>query len=338
VHLLTQNQLNKQNKVDSTHFLPTYLTAPSQAALNGLTTTLDQLNARSAILPAYAAGGFTGSNITAFMPWSDSSYHGLATQLTRRFARGFQSTVSYTWSHNIDNATATHFSTILSPRRPQDFQNLAADRGNSPLDRRHRLTVNWLWDMPYLSKSSNWAAKNLIGNWRFVGTYTAESGEWVTAQSGNDANLNGDSAPDRTIVNPAGNSKIGSAVTPLKNSAGATVAYLAVNPNAGYISAGNGALANAGRNTILMPGINNFDFSIAKKFNFSEKKYLEFRSDFSNAFNHAQYTAGLINSVKLTSQTTNRTFLQPLNSQFQQWSNNFSSNSRTIQLVAKFVF
>jgi len=157
-------------------------------------------------------------------------------------------------------------------------------------------------------------------------------------QSGNDANLNGDSAPDRTIVNPAGDSKIGSAVTPLKNSAGATVAYLAVNPNAGYISAGNGALANAGRNTILMPGINNFDFSIAKKFNFSEKKYLEFRSDFSNAFNHAQYTAGLINSVKLTSQTTNRTFLQPLNSQFQQWSNNFSSNSRTIQLVAKFVF
>ena len=34
-HLLTQNQLNKQNKVDATHFLPTYLSAPSQAELNG---------------------------------------------------------------------------------------------------------------------------------------------------------------------------------------------------------------------------------------------------------------------------------------------------------------
>ena len=28
--------------------------------------------------------------------------------------------------------------------------------------------------MPYLAHSRNWAAKNVIGNWRFVGTYTAE--------------------------------------------------------------------------------------------------------------------------------------------------------------------
>jgi len=338
VHLLTQIQLNKQNKVDATHFLPTYLTAPSQATLDSLGTTLTQLNARSALVPAYANAGFNGSNITAFMPWGDSTYHGLATQLTRRFARGFQSTVSYTWSHNIDNSTATHFSTLLSPRRPQDFQNLDAERANSPLDRRHRLTANWLWDMPYFSKANNWAVKNIIGNWRFVGTYTAESGEWVTAQSGTDSNLNGDSAPDRTIVNPAGNPNLGSAVKALTNSAGATVGYLALNPNAGYITAGNGALATAGRNTILMPGINNFDISVAKKFNFSESKYFEFRSDFSNVLNHAQYTAGLINSVRLTSQTTSRVFLLPNNPNFQQWSNNFSSNSRTMQLVAKFVF
>ena len=95
--------------------------------------------------------------------------------------------------------------------------------------------------MPFFSDSSNWAAKNVIGNWRFVGTYTAETGEWVTAQSGIDSNLNGDSATDRTIINPAGDPKIGSAVTALKNSAGATVAYLATNPNARYITAGLGA-------------------------------------------------------------------------------------------------
>jgi hypothetical protein len=337
VHLLTQIQLNKQTKVDATHFLPTYLSAPSQATLNGLSTTLAQIQARSAIVPAYALAGFNGSNITAFMPWGDSSYNGLATQLTRRFARGFQATAAYTWSHNIDDSTATHFSTILSPRRPQDFQNLAAERGNSPLDRRHRLTVNWLWDMPYLAGSRNWVLKNLIGNWRFVGTYTAESGEWVTAQSGVDSNLNGDSI-DRTVLNPAGDPKLGSGVTALTNSAGATVAYLANNANARYITAGVGALPTAGRNTILMPGINNFDLSFAKKFNFSERKHFEFRADLSNAFNHAQYTAGLINSVKLTSQTANRTFLLPSNSSFQQWSQNFPSNSRSIQLVGKFVF
>jgi len=46
----------------------------------------------------------------------------------------------------------------------------------------------------------------------------------------------------------------------------------------------------------------------------------------------------LINSVKLTSNTTTNIFLQPSNSTFQQWSSNFSSNSRQIQLVAKIVF
>jgi hypothetical protein len=338
VHLIVQNRLNIQNKVDSTHFLPTYFAAPSQATLDGLSTTLTQLQARSSLVPAYANAGFDGASIVGFMPWGDSVYHGLATQMTRRFSHGFQSTAAYTWSHNIDDSTATHFSTLLSPRRPQDFRNLRDERSNSPLDRRHRLTVNWLWDMPYFSTARNWGAKNLIGNWRFVGTYTAESGEWVTAQSGTDSNLNGDSAGDRTIINPAGDPKLGSDVKALKNTSGATVAYVATNPNARYVKAGAGALANAGRNTILMPGINNFDISLAKKFNFTEKKYFEFRTDVTNPFNHAQYTAGLINSVKLTSQTGTRTFLLPANPGFQQWSTNFPSNSRSIQLVAKIVF
>jgi hypothetical protein len=191
--------------------------------------------------------------------------------------------------------------------------------------------------MPFLSQAHNWAAKNLIGNWRIVGTYTAESGEWVTAQSGTDSNQNGDSL-DRTIINPSGDPTLGSGVTALKNAAGATVAYLATTPNAKYITAGAGTIPTAGRNTILMPGINNFDISLAKKFNFGEKRYFEVRGDFSNAFNHAQYTAGYINSVRLTSQINSRVFLQPNNSSFQQWSQNFPSNSRSIQLVAKIVF
>src|SRR5439155_6922368 len=135
-----------------------------------------------------------------------------------------------------------------------------------------------------------------------------------------DANLNGDNAGDRTILNPAGDPKLGSGITTLKNTAGATVGYLAINPNARYITAGAGARTDAGRNTIQMPGINNFDISLGKKFNFNESKYFQFRADFSNFLNHAQYTAGLINSVKLTSQTTTRIFLQPNNPAFQHWS------------------
>ena len=152
-----------------------------------------------------------------------------------------------------------------------------------------------------------------------------------------DSNQNGDTV-DRTIINPAGTSNIGSNVTALKNSSGGTVAYLATNSNARYIRAAAGAYPNAGRNTLAMPGINNFDLSIAKKFNFTESKYFEIRADAGNAFNHAQYTAGYINSVRLTSQTSSNIFLVPSAPAFAQWSNNFPSNSRSMQLVAKIVF
>lgn len=340
VHLLVQNRINRQNKVDPSNFLPTYMSAPSQATLDGLTTTLTTINARSSYVPAYANAGFNGAAIVGFMPWGNSFYNGLATQLTRRFTHGFQAVAAYTYSHNIDDSTATHFSTNLTPRRPEDFRNLRAEKSNSPLDRRQRLTLTWDWDTPFLSHAKNWAARNIVGNWRLSGTYTAESGEWVTAQSNIDSNLNGDNAGDRSIINPTGDPKLGSNVKALNNSKGVTVAYLALNPNAMYITAGSGALTNAGRNTIEMPGINNIDFSIGKKISLKgeNKRYFEFRSDFSNLLNHAQYTAGSINSVKLTSQIASRVFLIPSNSNFQQWSTNFPSNSRTMQLVAKIVF
>jgi hypothetical protein len=245
---------------------------------------------------------------------------------------------AYTWSHNIDDSTATHFSTYLTPRRPQDFQNLRPDRSSSALDRRQRLTLSGLWEIPLFSQSNSWIARNLIGNWRYVGTYTYETPEYVEAQSGLDSNLNGDTAGDRTIINPAGDAHKGSDVTALTNSNGDTVAYLADDPTARYIRAGLGAYANGGRNTIPTRPINNFDMSLAKRFNLSESKSIEFRADASNVFNHPQYVTGLIGSVRLTSQTTTRSFLLPNNPAFQDWSGNFSSNSRTMQLVLKFVF
>jgi hypothetical protein len=110
------------------------------------------------------------------------------------------------------------------------------------------------------------------------------------------------------------------------------------NPNAMYIKAAAGAYPNAGRNTLPMPGTNNFDLSFAKRLKVTEAKGIELRCDFANAFNHPQYTAGCIGSVRNTSQTTNRTFLQPSSSQFLKWSQNFPGNPRSIQFALKFTF
>src|SRR5207302_718543 len=108
--------------------------------------------------------------------------------------------------------------------------------------------------------------KNLVGNWRWVGTYTYETPEYVTVQTGQDSNLNGDSAGDRVVINPSGHPTKGSDVTALTNSTGQTVAYVAKDPSAMYIKAGLGVSPNGGRNTLATRPIDNFDMSFAKKF------------------------------------------------------------------------
>jgi len=285
----------------------------------------------------WAQYGFN-SPITSWPPIGNSTYHAMALQLTRRFSKGLSLIGAYTWSHNIDDSTATHFSTILTPRRPQDFQNLAPDKASSALDRRQRLTASGVWELPWSSRDSNWFKKNVLGNVAFVGSYTAESPEYATVQSGIDSNLNGDTAGDRTIINPNGDPNKGSDITELKNSAGAVVGYLATDPSARYITAGYGAYANGGRNTLRLIGINNFDMSIVKRFSISETKKFELRGEFFNAVNHPQFTPGYIGTVRLTDHTNTRAFLLPSSPIFNKLTEQFSSNPRSIQIVLRFTF
>jgi len=344
VHLLTQNRLNIQPRVFNGPggFLPTFLSMPSQSYLDSLTTTLAMIRARSNLLPQYAAAGFT-SNITAFLPNGNSVYDGGSVQLQRRFSNGFQFSAAYTLSHLIDDTTAEVFSTVLSPRRVQDFQNLRAERADSALDHRNRFVFSSIYTLPFFTKSSNFLTRTMLGGLSFAGTLSLESGEKATVRSGVDSNLNGDSAGDRTIINVNGVPGTASEVTPLTNSSGATVGYLAVNPNAQYIEAGRGALANAGRNTLQLPGIRNVDFSIFKNFTFSESKRIQIRADLYNAFNHPQYVPGSVNGGEPVAQTSAavtallQTF--PLNTTFfNQPGQVFSSHPRQIQLALRFDF
>jgi hypothetical protein len=350
-HLNVQEHPNVMSKLDATHFLPTFLANPGQPALDalGLQNTLATLTARPQYLPGYLAAGFTQApGITEYRPDGSSIYHGLALQGTRRFSNGLQFVAAYTWSRVIDNSTADFNSTVLTPRRGQDFQNLRADRSVSALSRTHRLTVTAYYDLPYF-KNGNWMKRNLLGNWLFAPIYTYQSPEWATVQSADDANLNGDTAGDRVLVNPKGVAGTGSDVTALKDTAGDTVAYLASNPNAQYIRAQKGALEPnnglviAGRNTIPTRPIDNIDLTLGKKFNLTEGMRFEFQAQFNNIFNHPQFLPGFVNRVDSVSFPAGvspgpQAFTQAASSGFNQVQNEFSSNSRTLQLVVKLVF
>ena len=339
IHLDTQERINVQPRVTATDFLPTYTANPGQAALDALTVTLPMIQANPRIVPAFSAAGFV-NNLVQFTPSGDSIYHGLASQITKRMSQGLQFVGSYTWSHGIDNSTADVFSTVLTPRRTQDFQNIAADRSNSALDRRHRFTLGLLYDVPVFSHHSNWVAKNVIGNWELAPVYTYQTGEWATVESNRDANLNGDAAGDRVIFNPAGTGVTGTDVTALKNSGGVTVAYLANDANARYIRAGSGALSDVGRNTLLTKPINNFDVTAVKRISITERYKIEFSANAFNAFNHPQFVPGSLNDVRSFGITATgvSNYLTPGNVNFNRADQAFPSNARTLQLGLKFKF
>ena len=193
--------------------------------------------------------------------------------------------------------------------------------------------------------------KNIVGNWTFSPVYTFETGEWVTVQAQQDANLNGDSAGDRAIFNPAGVRGTGTDVSPLTAvsgpNTGSVVAYVANNPNAQFIRTGLGAMPNSGRNTLQTPGTNNFDLGIYKDLGITETMKFRFGAQFGNIINHAQFIPGSnpgfglgVNDVNgfASVGTGYKAFVTPGDANFNNPRAVFASNARTIALIAKFSF
>ncbi|MEO8735907.1 MAG: carboxypeptidase regulatory-like domain-containing protein [Edaphobacter sp.] len=352
IHLATQTQINIQPRVTAANQLPTTLSGPTAVVTGPDVTTLADLQALSKFVPAYEAAGFT-SPITSYQPYSQSNYNAFSASLQRRFQHGFLLNAAYTWSKTMDDATAEVFSTVLTPRRPQNSQNVAADYSRSALDRTHRLTIAAVYDLPYF-KHSNWLVKNIVGNWEASPIYTYESPEYATVLSGVNANLNGDSAGiDRPIVNPNGVKGTGSGVkgvysatlagncdAPATTCPGNLVGYVAANPNAYYIQAGAGTLPNAARNTLPIRPIDNIDFALIKRINITERVAFEFQAQAFNVLNHAQYLPGSLNNVDtdLTASALSTQFQTVSSPLFNHPEKLFKSNARGMQLAGKLSF
>ena len=355
VHLLTQNRINRQAEVTDTRFIPTFFTTPSSSQLAGLPTAAALFAGQSSFVPRFADAGFDAQNLIAFLSDGNSTYNGFSAQVTHRLSHGLQGSAAYTWSHLIDDTTAEVFSTVLSPRRVEDFQNLRRERADSALDHRHRFVTSLVYDLPFFNTSRN-LVRSIAGGWSVAGTYSTESGEKFAVQSGIDANINGDAAGDRTIINLSGVRDTATAIHGI-NSSGQTVcgtgtttpcnsgantatvvAYVADNPNAQYVQAGRGAKTNAGRNTVSLPIINNLDFSVFKAFRLTESTKIQFRVDMFNAFNHAQFVPGSVNGVQPVGQTGVLGLVTAGSDQFNRPDLAFTSHPRVIQLALRFNF
>ena len=233
----------------------------------------------------------------------DSVYHGLQTDLTRRFRRGLFLEVAYTWSKAIDDASEV-FTTTGGSSYPQDPFNIRGERGPSAFDRRHRGSVTWVYTVPYHGTANGLrgAANYLVRNWTFSGTAQLQTGAPDTIHfQGLDENGDLRTTNDRPDL---GNSK-----APINysdacmNSATCITGVGMAGPNGTYVDINTGAtgtfsqfrylqvsgrVGNLGRNTFVNDWTQDYSFAIERIFPIPhlEHHQLEFRAEGINPFNH----------------------------------------------------
>jgi hypothetical protein len=163
----------------------------------------------------------------------------------------------------------------------QDPNNLAAERGNSMFDARHRFVLSYQWSIPYLQHSST-VYGHVLGNWQLNGILTAMSGTPFTVFDSSDPSMQG-SAPEITGFaadrpNVTGNPNSGPH-TPQEwfN----IKAFTPVTTPPGF--------GNEGRNIVRGPGYQNWDFSALKNIRLTETKELQFRGELFNVLNHTNF-------------------------------------------------
>lgn len=107
-----------------------------------------------------------------------SSYNAFVVQLNKRFSRGLQAALSYTWSHEVDDGQSfgqSNANTFLA--NAFDWLqngNYKADRGNGLEDQPHRFVLSWIW-APTFMHSDGVLAKYLVNNWQLSSITTINS-------------------------------------------------------------------------------------------------------------------------------------------------------------------
>lgn len=235
-----------------------------------------------------AQGNCTYSSVGLVAGIANSSYNALETSLRKRFSRGFTFLASYTYSKALDDVSS--FNITGSASQPVAGENdlaqnpldLAAEYGRSMFDARHRLVLSYMWELPFWRQGHNWYQRAL-GNWQVNGITTLMSGTPFTVE---DQSYNND-APEITGFSSFRPNLVGN-----PNNGPKTVAQW-VNTSAfqriDLTTAPAGVYGTEGRNVVQGPGLAQFDFSAFKNIQLAESKSLQFRAEFFNMFNRANF-------------------------------------------------
>jgi carboxypeptidase family protein len=187
-----------------------------------------------------------------------SNYHALRVSVQRQLSKGLWFNGGYDFSKSIDE---------LGPGElPQDSRNARAERALSNFEQRHRFVLTWIYEFP----SSKY---EVFKGWKTAGTLRLTSGNPFTPLISFD-NSGTSTFLDRPNV-------LGDPRSHLSRTELYSAGAFEIPPR--------GSFGNAGRNSLTGPGLNNLDISISKRFQLTDERYIELRTDVFNLFNHPNF-------------------------------------------------
>ena len=251
--------------------------------------------------PAATKPNASINNTWTYFSEADSSYQALQVDLTRRLSGGLLLRGVYTWSKTIDDGDSLNATTSGGePALASNPFDLRADRGLASFDVRNVGVVSASYALPFAKRSA-------AGGWTLNSIVTLQGGFPFTPQLSYNPSNTGDSRnPVRPYVNPAFS---GPVILGNPSQWFNPAAFLAPPNNSGFFG-------NLGRDTLPGPGLATWDLSALKDTRLREGLNLQFRAEFFNVLNRANFntpnavvftptgvspTAGVITGTSTTS-------------------------------------
>jgi hypothetical protein len=242
-------------------------------------TNLDILRAPDRL----PGGGLSIAGVQPFLFESsegDSILHALTLRIRKRLTAGVAASASYTLSRSIDDASTIGGGAAVVAQNDRD---LAAERGLSSFDQRHRFAGDFTYELPF-GATKRWlqsgAPAALFGNWQVNGSWQLASGTPFTAR------ILGDIRDVGSGVNG----------TLRANYNGAAIA-IADPTVAQFFDTGAfsiplpGTYGNAGRNTIIGPGTSVMNLGLTRNVSLGQTRGLSIQLLANNVFNTVQFAA-----------------------------------------------
>jgi Carboxypeptidase regulatory-like domain len=226
------------------------------------------------------------ANTTSWWSGGTGNYNAFIVDLRHNLTHGLQFRINYTWSKNLDDGSA--WNTSVSSNTPA-FVAVPAlphlDYGPAATDVRHLFAANATYDLPIgtgqaLFADANKFTEHLISGWSLASIVSLSTGFPFSPQLGYNPTGSGDSRnPVRPNINPTFTGKL------YPGGSTAQKAAQFFNPNA-FSAPAYGTVGNAGRDSLVGPGYADWDFSLLKSTQLTQRFRLQFRAEFFNILNH----------------------------------------------------